>query len=99
MLVTFRTDAHESITFFGEVAIRLLKMMGHSGALPGAILAQDVPAALACLMKAVAAEKPHAVESNQEDSAASAVSLRHRALPLIALLEAAVAHEDDVLWS
>ena len=99
MLVTFRTDTHQSITFFAEVATRLLKMMGHSGAVPGAILAQDVSAALASLTKAVAAENPHAVQSNQEDTATSAVSLRHRALPLIALLQAAVAHEDDVLWS
>ena len=57
MLVTFRTDSHESITFFGGVAIRLLKMMGHSGTIPGAILAQDVSVALADLQKALSGQK------------------------------------------
>jgi len=99
MLVTFRTDKHESITFFGEVATRLLNMMGHSGVVPGAILAQDVSVALANLTKAVAVEKPHASAPEQQDNAESTVSLRHRALPLIALLQAAADHEDDVLWS
>jgi len=30
MLVTFTTDAYADITMFGDVALTLLKMMGHS---------------------------------------------------------------------
>ena len=45
MLVTFTTDAYADITLFGDVALALLKMMGHSATAPGAILAEDVPAA------------------------------------------------------
>lgn len=47
MLVTFSCPAFADITLFGDVAIRLLKMMGHSGTVPSALLADDVPAALA----------------------------------------------------
>lgn len=35
MLVTFRTKAWSNITLFGDVAITLLKMAGHSGTVPG----------------------------------------------------------------
>ena len=45
MLVTFSCPAYADITMFGDVAIRLLKMMGHSGTVPSALLAADVPAA------------------------------------------------------
>ena len=45
MLVTFKTEAYASITMFGDVAVALIKLMGHSGTVPGAVLAEDVPAA------------------------------------------------------
>ena len=35
MLVTFTTDVHADITMFGEVGVAMLKMMGHSGTVPG----------------------------------------------------------------
>lgn len=56
MLVTFRTDVHADILMFGDIAVQLLKLMGHSGAVPGALLADDVPAALERLRQAVAAQ-------------------------------------------
>ena len=44
MLVTFTTDAYADITMFGDVALALLKMMGHSGTVPSAIqAAEDEP--------------------------------------------------------
>ena len=57
MLVTFSCPAHADITMFGDVAIRLLELMGHSGTVPGALLAEDVAAALARLEAAVAADE------------------------------------------
>ena len=53
MLVTFSCKAYPNITMFGDVAVRLLKMMGHSGTVPSAILAADIPAAVAKLEAAV----------------------------------------------
>ena len=46
MLVTFRSTATDSITMFGDVAQRLLKLMGASGKVPGALGPEDVPSAL-----------------------------------------------------
>ena len=103
MLVTFRTNAYANITMFGDVAIRLLKLMGHSGTVPSAILAEDVPAALERLKAAIAADKAAGADTppagTQRDEAEEPpVSLANRALPLIELLEAAVKRKSDVMW-
>jgi len=55
MLVTFHTNAWSSITMFGDVAVTLLKMAGHSGTVPSAMLAADIPAALERLEHKLAA--------------------------------------------
>lgn len=97
MLVTFTTKAHADITMFGDVALAMLKMMGHSATVPGAILAADVPAALSRLKAAIdAAKAPPPVEDKDADE--PAVSLAHRALPLIELLAAAAKAESNVMW-
>jgi hypothetical protein len=101
MLVTFKTDAYADIIMFGDVARVLLKMMGHSGTVPGAILADDVPSALDRLKRAIgsekSAEKPTAESGSEEDSQ-QMVKLSYRALPLIELLTAAAKKKRDVMW-
>ncbi|MEI2806947.1 MAG: DUF1840 family protein [Albidovulum sp.] len=57
MLVTFRTDAHADIPMFGAGAVRLLERMGHGGTVPGALLADEVPAARERSRSAVAARE------------------------------------------
>ena len=43
MLITFSCKSHASVTMFGEVGLQFIKMLEHSGAIPGAIDAPDVP--------------------------------------------------------
>ena len=57
MLVTFSCDVYADTTSFCRVAQSLLKMMGHSGNMPGAILAEDFQKALECLQSAIEALK------------------------------------------
>lgn len=98
MLVTFTTDAHADIIMFGDVATVMLKMMGHSGTIPSAILAEDIPSALAHLTAAVNAGKaPPSVDGKGADEIS--VSMAHRAMPLIDLLTAAAKKRCDVMWS
>jgi hypothetical protein len=97
MLVTFTTDAYADITLFGDVAVALLKMMGHSGTVPSAILAADVPAALSRLTAAIEAAKA-APSVDNEDEDEPRVSISNRALPLINLLTAAARDGSDVMW-
>lgn len=52
MLVTFRSTATESITMFEDVAVQLLKLMGATGRIPGALGPDDVPLALQRLEQA-----------------------------------------------
>jgi len=98
MLVKFNSDAG-ALIMFGDVARKLLRMMGQTGDVPGALLAPDVPAALERLKKAVAAE-PAAREGggpaagNEEPP----VSMRQRAFPLIDLLTRAAMRDRDVVW-
>jgi hypothetical protein len=100
MLVTFTTDAYADITMFGDVALALLKMMGHSKTVPGAILAADVPMALSRLKAAIRNTKNAStpVEQEGEDDAKQLVSIADRALPLINLLTAAAEAECYVMW-
>jgi Domain of unknown function (DUF1840) len=100
MLVTFSCPAYASITMFGEVAVQLLKRMGHSGTVPGALLAVDVQAALEHLEAAIEADKqsPEPEVPAEGEDGEPAVSLPHRALPLIELLKAAAEAKCDVMW-
>lgn len=96
--MTFTTKAYADITFFSDIALALLKMMGHSATVPGAILAADVPVALSRLTAAIAAEKSSAPSENK-DHDEPGVSMAHRALPLINFLTAAAKENCNVMWN
>lgn len=100
MPVNFETRTYATITMLNDVAETMLKMMGQSGHVPGAINAEDVPAALARLKQASAdADAPAETARNSAgDDEEKPVSTRHRALPLIDLLEAAARESDSVVW-
>jgi hypothetical protein len=102
MLVTFTCKEHENIMMFGDIALKLIKMMGHSGVVPGAIQADEVPHALILLRGAIEEEKKHPFvvsDESVDDRDDAPVSLAHRAFPLLDLLEDAVKKRCDVLWS
>ena len=100
MLVTFVCEAYEDITMFGNVASDLIKRMGHSGSVPGAILAKDVPEALARLKQSLGNEgttAPSTTVSNDDDEEEN-ISMEQRAFPLLQLLQAAAHKQCNVLW-
>lgn len=99
MLVRFRSDAGD-LLMFGDVAVTLLKMMGQTGDLPGAILASDIPAALDRLQGAVGSQRnaPSPAGEGTRDERDPPVSLRQRAFPLIDLLQRAIKKNVDVIW-
>lgn len=102
MLITFTTDAYANITMFENVALAMLKMMGHSQTVPGAILAADVPRALDRLKAAINAEEtslPNDEKEEGDEENEPVVSMADRALPLIELLTAAQKAECNVMWN
>ena len=98
MLVTFTTKTYADITMFGDIALALLKIMGCSTTVPGAILAADVPAALGRLTAAMDAEKALPPPVTDADVEEPPISMAHRALPLIDLLTAAAKANANVMW-
>jgi hypothetical protein len=98
MLVTFRTEAHAGITMYGDIAKLMLKKMGHNATIPGAILAEDVPAVLNSLTSEIEADTGISTETEKDAWDDQSVSLQSRAMPLIELLKAASEQHCNVMW-
>jgi hypothetical protein len=100
VLVHFDSEVG-GLTMLGDIAVQLLKLMGHSGTVPSAILAADIPAALARLEQALAQSPTPAAAGDGGDEARDGeprVSLQQRAYPLVQLLKAAAKRECDLMW-
>ena len=103
MLITFRCHSHSNISMFGDIAIKMLEMMGHSLSVPGAMSDKDIPNALSSLTSALSEQKAidqnnkQIIEENEEQEK-QMVSLEHRAFPLIELLESAIKEKCGVTW-
>jgi hypothetical protein len=99
---------------FKDSAVELLKLMGASGHVPGALNAEDVPAALQSLESAVErlkmathADTP-ARPADNEDWAADEdkeledrqppIALTTRAVPLLSVLKRAAAANAELVW-
>lgn len=108
MLIKFNTG-------FGHLlmqdvpAIALLRLGGHSGTVPSAILAGDLPAFLARLRAGLEQHgdepsppppprEPGDDPDDADEPRERPVRLRLRAVPLIDLVETAIAHKSDLLW-
>ena len=100
MLITFKCKSYGNIPMLGDVAISLIKLMGHSGTVPGAISAEDIPEALSLLKKGL--ENTSSLEalnvSSQDDDEEPEVGLALRAFPLIELLTNAEKEKCNVMW-
>lgn len=107
MIINFSTR-FDRLTMFGEPALALLGLLGHSGSVPGAILAADLPAALTRLRAgleqsghlASPAPGPAVTERGVEESKPPErpVTLATRAVPLLAMIERAIAGGSDLMW-
>lgn len=97
MLVRFDSKAG-TFTTFGDVAVQLLRLMGQTGSVPGAILSGDIPAAVERLKKGVGAHQEPSSDRKAGDGEEPRVNLSQRAFPLIELLERAAKTGADVIW-
>jgi hypothetical protein len=102
MLVKFSSTATESITMFGDAASQLIKMMGATGNVPGALSAEDLPAAIARLkaqlLQQANASSDEQIDEDDEDKPQPSVSLAMRATPLIDLLQRSSDRNAPVMW-
>lgn len=97
MLITFSSDAYENITFMGDVAFDMLRMMGCHAAPRGVIKAENVASALSQIKITLETmkDKPSGQTTDPEERP---ISLGNRAVTLIEMLEASVKEKCDVSW-
>jgi hypothetical protein len=105
MLIRFSSVETGSITMFGDVALQLIHALGVSNAIPGAIRAQDIPAAVRHLREEL---RTHALvgsvsrvvvkDGHDGNDREPEVALETRAVPLIDLLERAAAANVPLMW-
>lgn len=98
MLITFKTRAYANITMLGDDGRKMLEMMAFGTSVPGAINAQDVPAALGNLKMALEKIPQQADPAGDTDDEQPAIGLHTRAVPLVELLQAAIEDETYVRW-
>ena len=99
MLVRFDSKVGE-FTMLGDDAKALLKMLGQSGTIPSAILAEDIPEALQRLEAALKAAPAQLADPrpDEDEDDEEPVSLRQRAYPLLELLRNAADSNSNVMW-
>ena len=106
MIVTFKSAASGDVIMFGDVAKRMMELMGKNVTNQGIVTVEQLPDALARLRAAVDAEKASRAGSNDDEESESgsggnagpAVSLTQRATPLIELLEWSLKKKKPVTW-
>lgn len=104
MLVRFSSTQTEPLLMFGDIAVQLIKMLGATGNVPGAITAEDLPAAITALrqkLQVLAATKPPAAQAEDDEEEGEhepPIELAARAAPLLDLLERARAGNAAVMW-
>ena len=105
MIVKFSTSIG-CVTMHGDAAVALLKGMGHSGTVPGAILAADLPNALAQLQRMLEASGdatgapplPPPRSDEEEREREPVITLKTRAVPLLDMIRTAIARKSDLMW-
>jgi hypothetical protein len=103
MLIKFKSKTSADFIMFGDIAVTLIQMMGHTGTIPGAMSAAELPGALARLKQALSGKRADSTSEPQEEDADERagdypVDLAKRAVPLIDMLTAAIAADSYVMW-
>ncbi len=108
MIVTFKSAACADVIYFGDVAKRMMELMGKSPADKGIVTVEQLPAAIGLLKAAIAEDKErhrqHVLEDEPGTEAAEGggsrpcVSLTQRALPLLAMMEESFGEKKPVVW-
>lgn len=112
MIVTFKSAAAGDVIMFGDVAQRMMELMGKDVTDQGIVTVEQLPEAIARLRAAVAEDKARMAalaeaERPQSEPARNGgngehtrpfVSLAQRAAPLLDLLEWALKKRKPVLW-
>jgi len=108
MIYKFRSKATGDLVMMGPVGDQMLRIIGKEPAAQGIVPAAALPAAIAALEQAVAADEAargggRTVDRGDEDDeggpgGGDKVSLRARAWPLVEMMRRALREDADVVW-
>ncbi len=108
MIVTFKSAACADVIYFGDVAKRMMELMGKEAGDQGIVTVEQLPDAIGRLKAAIAEDKArhreHVLDEEPGSEAAPGgatrpfVSLTQRAVPLLAMLEESLAERKPVVW-
>lgn len=108
MIVTFRSKAAGDVLMFGDVAHKMMEIMGKPAEAKGIVTVEQLPAAMQRLRAAIAADKERLqgmapedlpqVEVAPDGSRRPYVSLTQRATPLLELLDWSLKKRAPVVW-
>lgn len=105
MIYKFKSKATGDLVMTGPVGDRLLGLIGKEAASQGIIETTAMPAAIRALEAAISREEslPHRVETDAgievpDPGAASNVTLRQHAWPMIEMLKRAHAEGEAIVW-
>ena len=104
MLYKFKSQATADVIMLEVNGRQVLEIIGKQPAPKGIITVDQMPAAVAALQAAIAAEEAmpkQRVDSDEQDehgAKGEGVSLRQRAAPFIDILQRSAAEHRDVVW-
>ncbi len=108
MIVTFQSKASGDVIMFGDVAHKMMEIMGKEAGDQGIVTVEQLPEALARLNAAIAADREANKAAAEEDrpqfelaadgSRRPYVSLGQRATPLVELLQWSLKKKVPVVW-
>ena len=105
MIVTFKSPAAGDVIMFGDVAQHMMEIMGKDKTGKGIVTVEQLPAAIARLRAAIAADKAQraGMDAEQREAAGknglqAPISLTQRAVPLLELLEWSLKKGKPVVW-
>ncbi len=106
-MITFKSAATADMIMFGDVATRLLELMGKEATEKGIITPEQLPDAIARLEAVMVSERERhrdqvlasgVSETGGNDNEQPGVSLTHRALPLLEMLQVSLKENQPVVW-
>ena len=105
MLYKFRSKAAGDVIMMGPAGNDMLRIIGKEPAAKGIIEVADMPAAIAAIEQAVAADDAARAQAEQEAQAEGkklppreGVSLRQRAWPMVEMMKRSVSEKADIVW-
>jgi hypothetical protein len=105
MIYKFKSKAAGDVIMMGPAGDQLLRSIGKEPAAQGILETAAMPAALAAIEQAIAAEEAARAQAEQEAAAEGrklapreGVTLRQRVWPMVEMIKRAQADGQDIVW-